>query len=151
MLHIALHNPEIPPNTGNIIRLTANCGAQLHLIYPMGFNIDDKRAKRAGLDYHELASVQHHKSYDDFLIAIQDRRLIACETTGTKNYSDFHFQDEDVILFGSETKGLPLTILEMIGTDYTVHIPMKKNIRSLNLSNSVAVVTYEAWRQLNFN
>lgn len=149
-LHIALHNPEIPPNTGNIIRLSANCGAQLHLIYPMGFSIDDKRAQRAGLDYHELAEVKHHKTYQDFLTAIGDRRLIACETNGEQNHSDFHFQDEDVILFGSETKGLPDNILTTIGLANTVRIPMKKNIRSLNLSNSVAIVIYEAWRQLKF-
>jgi tRNA (cytidine/uridine-2'-O-)-methyltransferase len=149
-LHIALHKPEIPPNTGNIIRLSANCGAQLHLIYPMGFTIDDKRAQRAGLDYHELANVKHHKSYQDFLIDIKDRRLIACETNGVQHHSDFQFQDEDVILFGSETKGLPNDILHTIGSDNTVRIPMKKNIRSLNLSNSVAIVIYEAWRQLNY-
>lgn len=150
MLHIALHNPEIPPNTGNIIRLCANTGAQLHLIYPLGFPFDDKRAQRAGLDYHELAHVTHHKNYAVFREAIGIRRLIACETNGTQTHSDFSYQDEDVILFGSETKGLPQKILEQIGLDFTVRIPMKENSRSLNLSNAAAIVTYEAWRQLNF-
>ncbi len=150
MIEIALVRPEIPPNTGNIIRLCANSGAQLHLIHPMGFDIDDKRAKRAGLDYHELASIKHHESYDAFLTAVDGQRIIACETTGEQAHSDFKYQDHDILLFGSETKGLSKDILKAIGLEFTVKIPMKKNIRSLNLSNSVAIVAYEAWRQLSY-
>ncbi len=151
MIHIALHQPEIPPNTGNIIRLAANTGARLHLIYPMGFTLDNKRAQRAGLDYHELTDVQHHKNYAAFLDAISNQRIIAIETTGKQTHSDFKFQDNDVLLFGSETKGLPENILHDIGIEHTIRIPMRKNNRSLNLSNSVAITTYEAWRQLAYS
>lgn len=149
MLHIALFQPEIPQNTGNIIRLSANCGAQLHLIYPMGFAIDDKRAKRAGLDYHELARVQHHPEYAAFQQAVTGQRIIACSTKGKTNHSDFSYQDGDVLLFGPETRGLPADILAELG-DNIVRIPMLPQSRSLNLSNAVAIITYEAWRQLDY-
>ncbi|MCA0403307.1 MAG: tRNA (uridine(34)/cytosine(34)/5-carboxymethylaminomethyluridine(34)-2'-O)-methyltransferase TrmL [Proteobacteria bacterium] len=148
MLHIALHQPQIPPNTGNIIRLCANSGAQLHLIHPLGFALDDKRMRRAGLDYHEWASVIHYENDDDFIDKNKDRRIFACSTKGKKHYHQISYQDEDILLFGSETAGLPQELREKFTA---IRIPMRPNSRSLNLSNSVAIILFEAWRQLNFN
>jgi len=147
MLHIALHQPEIPPNTGNIIRLCANSGAQLHLIHPLGFALDDKRMRRAGLDYHEWASVIHYQDLQEFITTNLTRRIFACSTKAQKNYSDVSYKDEDMLLFGPETRGLPADIREKYNA---IRIPMLPTSRSLNLSNSVAIVLFEAWRQLGF-
>lgn len=147
MLHVALYQPEIPPNSGNIIRLCANSGAQLHLIHPLGFSLDEKSVRRAGLDYHEYAQVQQHESYEAFLTVIQTRRVFACTTKATQFYSNVKFQDEDVLLFGPESRGLPLEILNL---HEKIKIPMQPNSRSLNLSNAAAIILYEAWRQLGF-
>lgn len=150
MLHIVLFEPEIPPNTGNIIRLCANTGAQLHLIEPLGFTLEDKQLRRAGLDYHEWANVVIHKNFDAFQQRYPTNRLFAFSTKGKKYYSSVQFQDDDVLLFGPETRGLPTSILNHIHSSQLIRIPMVKDSRSLNLSNSVAVVLYEAWRQLDF-
>lgn len=150
MLHIALFEPEIPPNTGNIIRLCANTGSRLHLIEPLGFAWDDKRLRRAGLDYHEFANVVIHKDFNDFLQSIDGQRLYALSTKGKTGYSDIHYQDGDCLLFGPETRGLPASIREHPAISDLLNIPMVANSRSLNLSNSAAIVCYEAWRQLGF-
>lgn len=150
MLHIVLFRPEIPPNTGNIIRLCANTGASLHLIKPLGFAWDDKRLVRAGLDYHEFARVQQYTSYDDFLQTIKPNRVFACSTKGKQRYCDVTFRADDTFLFGCETRGLPPELLASFSPEQVLTIPMQPHSRSLNLSNAVAVVLYEAWRQLNF-
>jgi len=150
MFHIVLFEPEIPPNTGNIIRLCANSGAHLHLIEPLGFNLDDKQCRRAGLDYAEWANIKTHKSYQDFTSKEKPNRIFACSTKGKKNYSDAKFSENDYLLFGPETRGLPKEILEEIGKENIIRIPMLPESRSLNLSNSVAVILYEAWRQCRF-
>ena len=147
MLHIGLHQPEIPPNTGNIIRLCANSGAQLHLIYPLGFALDDKRMRRAGLDYHEWANIVHYDNEQAFIAQNQQRRIFACSTKAQENYSDMRYQDEDILLFGAETRGLPQDLRERY---QAIRIPMRASSRSLNLSNSVAIILFEAWRQLQF-
>ena len=146
-LHIALFQPEIPPNTGNIIRLCANSGAQLHLIHPLGFKPDDKRMRRAGLDYHEWASIIHYANYDEFLAKNQDKRIFACSTKAQKNYAEERYQDNDLFLFGPETRGLPAEIREQL---QAIRIPMRADSRSLNLSNSVAIILFEAWKQIGF-
>ena len=150
MFHIVLFEPEIPANTGNIIRLCANAGMQLHLIKPLGFDLDDKKLRRAGLDYHEWVSVQLHDSYGDFLEKNQPPRIFALTTKGKKNYSDVKFEDGDVFLFGPETRGLPASMLVDIGEN-CLFLPMQPQSRSLNLSNTVAIVLYEAWRQTCFS
>lgn len=150
MLHIVLHQPEIPANTGNIIRLCANTGAQLHLIKPLGFELDDKKLRRAGLDYHEWVQVQQHESLEAFIKAQQPQRLFALTTKGRTVYSSVDFKDSDVLLFGSETRGLPTEVLAVLDEKMKLYLPMQANSRSLNLSNSVAVVLFEAWKQLNF-
>lgn len=150
MFHIVLFEPEIPANTGNIIRLCANAGMQLHLIKPLGFDLDDKKLRRAGLDYHEWVSVQLHDSYGDFLEKNQPPRIFALTTKGKKNYSDVKFEDGDVFLFGPETRGLPASMLADIGEN-CLFLPMQPQSRSLNLSNTVAIVLYEAWRQTGFS
>jgi len=150
MFHIVLFEPEIPANTGNIIRLCANAGMQLHLIKPLGFDLDDKKLRRAGLDYHEWVSVQLHDSYADFLEKQQPKQIFALTTKGQKNYSDVHFQAGDVFLFGPETRGLPASMLADIGEN-CLFLPMQPQSRSLNLSNTVAIVLYEAWRQTGFS
>lgn len=149
-LHIALYEPEIPPNTGNIIRLCANTGAQLHLIEPLGFNLDDKQLRRAGLDYHEFADLKTWENYDVFLEAMGGQRIFAFSTRGTSRYSDACFGDNDVLLFGPETRGLPQAILDSLPADQCLRLPMLPDSRSLNLSNVVAITVYEAWRQLGF-
>lgn len=150
MLHVALYQPEIPPNTGNIIRLCANTGAQLHLIHPLGFAPDDKQLQRAGLDYHTWAQVKHYENYEKFLEELQPKRLFACSTRGQRSYSDVTYQAGDVFLFGPETRGLPPALLESLSPEAIIRIPMLSTSRSLNLSNAAAVVVYEAWRQLGF-
>ncbi len=150
MFNIVLAQPDIPPNTGNIIRLCANTGCQLHLIHPLGFELDDKRLRRAGLDYHEFAAVKEYQNYPDFLERCQPQRLFAIETEGEKLYTEVNYQADDYLLFGSESTGLPGSIISTIETENILLIPMLPNTRSLNLSNSVALVVYEAWRQLGF-
>lgn len=148
MLHIILHQPEIPPNTGNIIRLCANSGAQLHLIHPLGFALDDKRMRRAGLDYHEWAKVINYENEQMFIAQNKHRRIFACSTKGTMNYHEALYEAEDMFLFGAETRGLPLELRTLFTA---IRIPMCPQSRSLNLSNSVAIILFEAWRQLNFS
>lgn len=148
MLHIALHQPEIPPNTGNIIRLCANTGAQLHLIHPLGFTLDDKRMRRAGLDYHEWASIVHYQNDAEFIEKNAKRRIFACTTKTQQKHTDVSYQDEDMLLFGPETRGLPAELRERY---HSIRIPMRATSRSLNLSNAVAIILFEAWRQLGFN
>ena len=150
MFHIALHEPRIAPNTGNIIRLAANTGCQLHLIEPLGFSLEEKALRRAGLDYHDLINVVRYQHYDSFLTAMEGRRLFACSTKGNLGYHQVHYQAEDVLLFGSETTGLPQTILTSSTIEQVIRIPMQANNRSINLANSVAIICYEAWRQFDF-
>jgi tRNA (cytidine/uridine-2'-O-)-methyltransferase len=148
VVNIALYEPEIPANTGNIIRLCANTSANLHLIQPLGFTLDDKKLLRAGLDYHEWTTLKVHANYSAFLTTMNNQRIIACSTKGKIIYSDFQFTANDTLLFGPETRGLPSEILASIPV---VRIPMVANSRSLNLSNAVAIILYEAWRQLGFS
>jgi tRNA (cytidine/uridine-2'-O-)-methyltransferase len=150
MLHVILFQPEIPPNTGNIVRLCANTGAQLHLIHPLGFAWEDARLRRAGLDYHEWAHVQQHASLQVCLDATAVVRLFAISTKGTRSYTDVAYQEEDALLFGPESCGLPPELLQRLSPEQILRIPMQQKSRSLNLSNAVAVVLYEAWRQLGF-
>ncbi len=150
MFHVVLVEPEIPPNTGNIIRLCANTGAQLHLIEPLGFTPDDKKLRRAGLDYHEWTRISMYKNLAAFFDSVQPKRFFACSTHGTTNYCDTHFLPGDAFLFGPETRGLPKDFLATLPAENVLRIPMLDHSRSLNLSNAVAVVVYEAWRQLGF-
>ena len=150
MFHIALFEPQIAPNTGNIIRLAANNGATLHIIEPMGFNLEEKGLRRAGLDYHDLANLTIHKNYLEFAEAMAGKNIYACTTRGTKYYTDITFSQDDVLLFGAETHGLTPDVHELIPAENKILIPMAANNRSLNLSNSVAIISYEAWRQLGF-
>jgi len=147
MFHVVLYQPEIPPNTGNVIRLCANTGAQLHLIRPLGFDLDDKRLRRAGLDYHEYARVQVHDSVEGFSAAADPARLLACSTRGRTAYGDVRYQAGDALLFGPETRGLPAALLDDLPPGQRLRIPMLPANRSLNLSNAVAIILYEAWRQ----
>ncbi len=151
MIQVALYQPEIPPNTGNIIRLCANTGIVLHLIHPLGFAPDDKQLKRAGLDYHEWAKVIHHHDYAAFFNAVAPTRLFACSTHGTHCYTEPRYQAGDVFLFGPETRGLPNDILESMASEQIMRIPMLASSRSLNLSNAVAIMAYEALRQIGFD
>ena len=150
MIHIALFEPEIPPNTGNIIRLAANTGAQLHLIKPLGFELDDKRLQRAGLDYHEYADIKVYENFSDFKEKQKGRRIFAVTSKGAVAHHLPVYQSEDVFLFGPETRGLPESVRNELGEDHCIKLPMLKGSRSLNLSNAVAVILYEAWRQLDF-
>ena len=150
MLDVVLYQPEIPPNTGNIIRLCANTGFRLHLIEPLGFELDDQRLRRAGLDYHEFAELKIHANYQSFLTTVQPDRVLALSTKGRSNYSDCQFQPGDALLFGPETRGLPTEILTTLPEDQVLRLPMLPDSRSLNLANTVAVVVYEAWRQMGF-
>ena len=151
MLEVVLYEPEIPPNTGNIIRLCANTGAPLHLIHPLGFAPDDKQLRRAGLDYHEWTRINHHQNYQAFLETITTRRIIACSTKGNIGYDKIKYCINDLLLFGPETRGLPPSILETLPETQIIRIPMLQNSRSLNLSNAVAVILYEALRQQGFD
>ena len=150
MLHIVLFEPEIPPNTGNIIRLCANTGAHLHLIHPLGFFLDEKRLRRAGLDYHEWAAVKEYKNFSAFEQEAKPERIFACTTKGTHNYTDVRYRPNDALLFGPETRGLPDDLLNTYPENQKIRIPMKAHSRSLNLSNAVAIILFEAWRQLGF-
>ncbi len=150
MLDVVLYQPEIPPNTGNIIRLCANTGFRLHLIEPLGFELDDQRLKRAGLDYHEFAELKTYPDFSSFVTTIKPGRVLALSTKGSINYSNCQFQPGDTLMFGPETRGLPTEILTSLPEDQVLRLPMLAKSRSLNLSNTVAVVVYEAWRQMSF-
>ena len=151
MLHVALFEPEIPPNTGNIIRLCANTGFHLHLIEPLGFDIDDKRLRRAGLDYAEMTNVTRHVNYQAMLDSVKPQRIFACTTKATLSHSDAKFSDGDMLLFGPETRGLPSEIITALPNEQRIRIPMLAESRSMNLSNAVAVIVYESWRQVGYN
>ena len=150
MFHVALYEPEIPPNTGNIIRLCANTGARLHLIQPLGFQFDDRQLRRAGLDYHDWATVRLHADLAAFLAEINPARLFAFTTKGQRGYHTVSYQPDDVLLFGPETRGLPAQVLAQIPRERQGRIPMLTAGRSLNLANTVAIAVYEAWRQQGF-
>ena len=150
MFHIALYEPEIAPNTGNIIRLCANSGCHLHLIEPLGFDFEEKKLRRAGLDYKDLTNVTRHANFEAFLEVVKGKRIMACTTKGSRPHSELTFQEGDVLLFGPETRGLPMEIIEATPMEQRLRIPMIPSSRSLNLSNSVAVIAYEAWRQLDY-
>ncbi len=150
MLSIVLFEPEIPPNTGNIMRLAANTGCRLHLIEPLGFELDDKQLRRAGLDYREWAEVERHGSFEAFIKDSQINNLYAFTTRATRVYSEAEFAAGDALLFGPESRGLPLEILDSLPGDNKLRIPMAMQSRSLNLSNAVAIAVYEAWRQMGF-
>jgi tRNA (cytidine/uridine-2'-O-)-methyltransferase len=149
-LDVLLYQPEIPPNTGNVIRLCANTGARLHLIRPLGFELEDKQLRRAGLDYHEYAALQVHESLASALAAIQPLRLFALSTRGTVRYDQPDYRDGDAFLFGPETRGLPQEVLDALPAEQRLRLPMRPDNRSLNLSNTVAVMVFEAWRQQGF-
>lgn len=151
MYHVVLFQPEIPPNTGNIIRLCANSGAQLHLIRPLGFDMSDKQLRRAGLDYHEFADVRIHDDLATFVQTIKPNRMLACSTKGAQDYTGIHYEPGDALLFGPETRGLPLEVLESLPEKQRLRIPMLPNNRSLNLANAVSIIIYEAWRQQGFD
>ena len=150
MFHVVLYQPEIPPNTGNIIRLCANTGSRLHLIRPLGFELEDSKLKRAGLDYHEWAEVRDYPDLATFIDEVAPARLFALSTRGTQRHDQPGFAAGDAFLFGPETRGLPAEILESLPPERVLRLPMRPDVRSLNLSNAVAVVVYEAWRQLDF-
>jgi tRNA (cytidine/uridine-2'-O-)-methyltransferase len=150
MFHLALYEPEIPPNTGNIIRLCANTGATLHLIGPLGFSMDDRSLRRAGLDYHEYANVKTYASYGEFKDTMPQSRIFGFSTRGTRAHNEASFEPDDVLLFGPETRGLPTQVLDELPKGRVLRIPMRRDVRSLNLSNAVAVACYEAWRQHDF-
>ncbi|HLP07860.1 MAG TPA: tRNA (uridine(34)/cytosine(34)/5-carboxymethylaminomethyluridine(34)-2'-O)-methyltransferase TrmL [Opitutaceae bacterium] len=150
MFDIVLYQPEIPPNTGNIIRLCANSGARLHLIKPLGFFLEDKQLRRAGLDYHEFASVRTHEDFAAFVAAVNPPRLFAFTTKATRSYAEARFQPGDALLFGPESRGLPAPVVEGVPPEQRLRIPMLPGSRSINLSNAVALVLYEAWRQNGF-
>lgn len=150
MLNIVLYEPEIPANTGNIIRLCANAGAALHLIQPLGFDLEDKKLRRAGLDYHEWVDVKKHASLSAFIESVKPERLFALSTKAKTKVSDAAFRLGDTFLFGPETRGLPASVLTTLPAEQCLYLPMRPESRSLNLSNTVAIVLYEAWRQLSF-
>ena len=150
MFHIALYQPEIPPNTGNLIRLCANTGFSLHLIHPLGFQLDEKKLRRAGLDYREFSSVLEHKNYPAFLSSLPDSRVFACTTKGSRNYTKVKYKPGDALLFGPESRGLPDDILHAAECHQRIRIPMQADSRSINLANAVAIIAFEAWRQNGF-
>ena len=150
MFNVILYQPEIPPNTGNIIRLCANTGAQLHLIRPLGFELDDKQLRRAGLDYHEYASLHVHDDLATCLQTLPDARLFAFTTKASRPYHEVRYQAGDALLFGPETRGLPADVLQSLPAEQRLRLPMLAHNRSLNLSNTVAIAVYEAWRQCGF-
>jgi len=151
MLHVVLYEPEIPPNTGNAIRLCANSGARLHLIRPLGFDLDHAKLRRAGLDYHEFADVTVHENLAAFVAIVNPGRLFALSTRGRNLYTNVQFRADDAIVFGPETRGLPQDVLDSLPSEQRLRLPMRPDNRSLNLSNAVAVVVYEAWRQMGFD
>jgi tRNA (cytidine/uridine-2'-O-)-methyltransferase len=151
MFDVILYQPEIPPNTGNIIRLCANTGATLHLIKPLGFLLNDKQLLRAGLDYHEFANVVLHKGWQECIRNLPGRRIFAVSTKGTQRYDQVSYASQDAFLFGAESRGLPIAIMESLSDNQRIHIPMLPERRSLNLANAVSIVVYEAWRQRGFS
>lgn len=150
MIHVVLYEPEIPPNTGNIIRLCANTGAQLHLIHPLGFELDNAKLLRAGLDYHEWADVQEHDSLDAFIDTVNPEKVYAISTRGKTVYSDVEYPANVALLFGPETRGLPASLLDELPESDILRLPMLPDSRSLNLSNAAAIFVYEVWKQNNF-
>ena len=150
MFDVVLFQPEIPPNAGNVIRLCANVGARLHLVEPLGFSMDDRQLRRAGLDYHEMATVTVHRDWEACRAALAGARMFAVSTRGQTTYSDVTYRAGDAFLFGPETQGLPQALLDTFTPDRTLRLPMRPGNRSLNLSNAVAVVVFEAWRQAGF-
>ncbi len=150
MLHLILYEPEIPPNTGNIIRLCANTGTNLHLVEPLGFELDEKRLRRAGLDYHEFTSVKTYPSLADCLASLNQPRVFALSTRGRTRYDEADFQPGDALLMGPETRGLPQSILDELPDEQTLRLPMRPDNRSLNLSNATAVILYDALRRIGF-
>jgi tRNA (cytidine/uridine-2'-O-)-methyltransferase len=150
LFHIVLFEPEIPPNTGNIMRLCANTGFVLHLVGKLGFELDDKQLRRAGLDYREWARVVTHADWQAFIDSSAAKRVFLFTTRGSRNYADCQYLPGDALVFGPETRGLPQEMLDQCGSDHCLRIPMQEGSRSLNLSNTVAVVAYEAWRQQGF-
>lgn len=150
MFDIVLYQPEIPPNTGNVIRLAANTGARLHLVEPLGFSLDDRQLRRAGLDYHEMASVRTHADWPSCLAALAGRRLFALSTRAATGYAAVRYASGDAFVFGAETRGLPDEVVAHFPPERRLRLPMLPGNRSLNLSNAVAVVLFEAWRQLGF-
>ncbi|MFA7431985.1 MAG: tRNA (uridine(34)/cytosine(34)/5-carboxymethylaminomethyluridine(34)-2'-O)-methyltransferase TrmL [Rhodospirillaceae bacterium] len=151
MIHVVLHNPEIPQNTGNVIRLCANTGATLHLVRPLGFELDDRRMRRAGLDYHEYATLRVHDSFAAFLAEVRPARCFAFTTGAQCSFAEASFQPGDALVFGGESRGLPAAVMAQIPEPHRLRIPMRPDNRSLNLSNAVAVAVYEAWRQFGFD
>lgn len=151
MFNIVLFEPEIPPNTGNIIRLCANTGCRLHLIEPLGFDLSEKQLKRAGLDYHDLTKITKYPNFEHFISTHQNANFYALSTKGKIKYSEIEYKEEDFFIFGPETRGLPETILYSNEVTKLLTLPMLKSSRSLNLSNTVSIVVYEAWRQIGFN
>ena len=151
MLEVVLYRPEIPPNTGNVIRLAANTGTRLHLVEPLGFSLEDRQLRRAGLDYHEMANVQVHSDWPACRAALAGRRCFAVSTRGEVNYAQPRYAAGDAFVFGPETSGLPQDLLEEFAAERRLRLPMRPGNRSLNLSNAVAVVVFEAWRQLGFS
>jgi tRNA (cytidine/uridine-2'-O-)-methyltransferase len=150
MFHVVLYEPEIPPNTGNIIRLCANTGCTLHLIEPLGFSMSDKQLRRAGLDYSEYADVRVHSGLEAMRQSVPNGAAYLLTTKGTRSVSDVRYEDGDLLIFGPETRGLPDNVLERSDCDHRIRIPMRPGSRSLNLSNAVAITVYEAWRQIGF-
>jgi tRNA (cytidine/uridine-2'-O-)-methyltransferase len=150
MFDLVLVEPEIPPNTGNVIRLAANTGCRLHLVEPLGFSMDDRQLRRAGLDYHELANVRSHKSWGSCRNALTGRRMFAFTTKANRVYAEVSYAPDDVLVFGAETRGLPEPLLAEFENENRLRLPMRTGNRSLNLSNAVAIVVFEAWRQLEF-
>ena len=150
MFTIVLYQPEIPPNTGNIIRLCANTGADLHLVKPLGFPLDSAKMKRAGLDYHEFAKLTVHENFEDCLKALEGRHIFALTTKGSTRPDEVSFREGDVLLFGPETRGLPAEVLDSLPAGQKIRLPMMPDSRSMNLSNTVAVILFEAWRQNGF-
>jgi tRNA (cytidine/uridine-2'-O-)-methyltransferase len=151
MLHVVLFQPEIPPNTGNVMRLCANAGVQLHLVEPLGFDLDDAKMRRAGLDYGDWSSVRVHRDLNAALATLPDPIPWALTTKASRSFADVQYRKSDVLLFGPETRGLPVDVLARIAPERRLRIPMRAGSRSLNLSNAVAVVVYEAWRQLGYD
>ncbi|MEZ5446212.1 MAG: tRNA (uridine(34)/cytosine(34)/5-carboxymethylaminomethyluridine(34)-2'-O)-methyltransferase TrmL [Gammaproteobacteria bacterium] len=150
MFHVVLYEPQIPPNAGNIIRLCANSGASLHLVQPLGFRLDDRQMRRAGLDYRERAVITVHRSLAEFRDTVAPARMFALSTRGQRRYDSVEYRSGDALLFGPETRGLPQAVLDSIQPQYVLRIPMVCDSRSLNLANAVAIVVYEAWRQQDF-
>ena len=150
MFNVVLYEPEIPPNTGNIIRLCANTGSTLHLIHPLGFELDDTRLRRAGLDYHEYADVEQYANYEEWRQSATSSRVFAISTRGSVNYSDVSYRPGDIFLFGPESRGLPQEVIDSLPREQQVRIPMQPESRSLNIANAVTLLLYEAWRQHGF-